>query len=63
MDKTKSWYAIIIIDYLFEYQLSKVTIKDLMNWSEFLYEMKFENTADIYKYLDNKLIKIFNANT
>jgi len=62
-NRTKYWYILIIIDYLFEYQKSKVTVKDLMIWSEFLYEMKFESTADIYKYLDNKLIKFKDADT
>ena len=55
MNKDKFWYNQICIDYIPFDLYEKVTVKDLSQWSDFLYKINFSNMNDVYCYLNEKI--------
>lgn len=52
------WYNQIILDYIPIKLLKKVTAKKILKWSKFLHKINFEDTKDVYNYLDKKFNKL-----
>ena len=55
MNKDKFFYNQIIIDYTPFDLYEKVTVKNITEWSDFLYKINFTNTQDVYSYLNQKI--------
>jgi hypothetical protein len=55
MNKDKFFYNQICIDYTPFDLIEKVTVKDIMKWSDFLHKINFNNMNDVYSYLNEKI--------
>ena len=51
----KSEILIIIIDYIPEDKLKKITAYHICEWCKFLHGFGVQNWSDVYTYLDAKL--------
>lgn len=58
MNKDKFFYNQIILDYIPTKLLKKVTAKQILKWSKLLYDINFDDTKNVYCYLDKKFNKL-----
>lgn len=58
MNKDKFFYYQVCIDCVPFSLLEEVNVKQLMQWSEFLHKINFENMKDVYSYLNQKFTEI-----
>ena len=58
MKRDKWFYRNVIMDYVPILLLEKVNVKNIYDWSDFLYSNDIYEQEDIYAYLDNKIKQI-----
>jgi hypothetical protein len=55
MKKDRWFYRNVILDYIPFLLLEKVSVKNIYDWSDFLYSNEVFEIKEVYSYLDNKI--------